>query len=117
MLTAIAAHQVLQAGQGVGDRANLYRLGREAFADGLAYGAALGRIPGEVALGRMKAVEGWTVPSFPLSGRDVVEQGVDRGPRVGVLLRDIERWWIAEDFAPDAEELRRRLQMMVAAQQ
>jgi len=117
MLTAIAAHQVLQAGEGAGDRANLYRLGREAFADGLAYGAALGRIPGEVALGRMKAVEGWTVPSFPLSGRDVVEQGVDRGPRVGVLLRNIERWWIAEDFAPDADALRRRLQMMVAAQQ
>lgn len=117
MLAALAAPGLLRAGDETGDRASLYRLGREAFADGLAFCAAAGLIPGEAALRRLKAVDGWTVPSFPLSGRDVVEQGVDRGPRVGVLLRDIERWWIAEDFAPDAEALRRRLQMMVAAQQ
>jgi len=63
------------------------------------------------------AVAAFTPPVFPLGGRDVVDLGVGRGPAVGVILRDIERWWLAEDFRPDETALRRRLQSMIAAQQ
>ena len=59
----------------------------------------------------------WQAPVFPLGGRDVVGAGVARGPAVGDLLRTVEAWWIAEDFAPDEAALRRRLQQMLAAQQ
>ncbi|MEJ0097430.1 MAG: hypothetical protein WDM84_05155 [Bauldia sp.] len=50
----------------------------------------------------------WTVPSFPLGGRDVISHGTPRGPLVGDLLRAVEAWWIDQDFAPDAAALRRR---------
>lgn len=99
------------------DRAALYRLGRQGFVDALTLAASRGDVGLDLAMERRRGAEVWDIPEFPLSGRDVVEQGIDRGPRVGVILRDIERWWIAEDFAPDALALRRRLQMMIAAQQ
>ena len=40
--------------------------------------------------------------------------GVPPGPRVGELLRALETWWIAGDFAADETALRARLQQMVA---
>lgn len=42
----------------------------------------------------------WTPPVFPLSGQDVAALGVKSGPDVGRLLAAVEKWWIAEDFAP-----------------
>lgn len=33
-------------------------------------------------------------PVFPLEGRDVVALGVQPGPAVGALLRDLRRWWL-----------------------
>jgi len=59
----------------------------------------------------------WTAPRFPLSGRDVMASGRERGPEIGVLLRAVEAWWIGEDFAPDETAVRARLQQMLAAQQ
>lgn len=99
------------------DRAALYRLGQQGFIDALMLAASRGDVGLDLAIERRRAAEDWNIPEFPLSGRDIVELGIDRGPRVGLILRDIERWWIAEDFAPDALALRRRLQMMIAAQQ
>jgi poly(A) polymerase len=52
-------------------------------------------------------------PVFPLEGRDVLALGVTEGPRVGVLLRAVRRWWLDGGCAatPDGcrEELARRL--------
>ena len=35
--------------------------------------------------------------------------GVPAGPRVGELLRALEAWWIAGDFAADEAALRAKL--------
>ncbi|HRD28425.1 MAG TPA: CCA tRNA nucleotidyltransferase, partial [Caulobacter sp.] len=43
----------------------------------------------------------WTPPAFPLTGEDVVNAGVPRGPMVGQVLREIEDWWIDLDFIDD----------------
>jgi poly(A) polymerase len=51
----------------------------------------------------------WKAPVFALNGNDVMAEGVEAGPKVGVLLRDIERWWVAQDFAPDRPALLKRL--------
>ena len=60
-----------------------------------------------------QATAQWESPRFPLQGRDLLEQGVPRGPRVGQLLKDIERWWEDLDYRPTHEdclgELRARL--------
>jgi poly(A) polymerase len=54
----------------------------------------------------------WDPPRFPLTGRDVARIGIPPGPRTGALLRAVEDWWIARDFAPDRDaclaELARR---------
>ena len=43
--------------------------------------------------------------------------GVPVGPRVGELLRAVEDWWIAGDFAADAGGLRDHLQKLVTLEQ
>jgi poly(A) polymerase len=45
--------------------------------------------------------ESWTVPSFPLTGKDLLSHGVKEGQDVGTLLKAVERWWISEDLKPD----------------
>jgi len=61
--------------------------------------------------------ERWPCPRFPLGGRDALGAGASHGPAVGAFLKQLEAWWLAEDFAPDAAELRSRLQQMIAAAQ
>jgi poly(A) polymerase len=56
----------------------------------------------------------WQPLRFPISGADVMALGVSAGPRVGELLRALEAWWVAGDFAADAAALRAQLQRMVA---
>ncbi|MCX5495208.1 CCA tRNA nucleotidyltransferase [Kaistia dalseonensis] len=117
MRAALEAATALPSRNTISDHALLYAIGREAFFDGLALASARRMIPTEEAATRKRAASAWAIPTFPLAGRDVVESGIDRGPLVGLILRHLERGWIEEDFAPDAEELRRRLQGMIAAAQ
>ncbi|HWJ74563.1 MAG TPA: CCA tRNA nucleotidyltransferase [Kaistia sp.] len=117
MTDALAAAEQLAHGTIIGDRVAVYRRGREAVLGGLTLLAARNRLAAAEIAARRDAVAAFTPPVFPLGGRDVVDLGVGRGPAVGVILRDIERWWLAEDFRPDETALRRRLQSMIAAQQ
>jgi len=58
-------------------------------------------------------VRDWPRPEFPLRGRDVSALGMAAGPEIGRLLKDVEAWWIAGDFAADRDhclaELRHRI--------
>jgi poly(A) polymerase len=58
-------------------------------------------------------VRDWPRPELPLKGRDVSALGVPAGPEIGRLLKDLEDWWIAGDFAADRAqcmaELKRRI--------
>lgn len=47
------------------------------------------------------AARAFQVPKLPIAGRDLVALGVPKGPRVGQLLRELERVWIAGNFAVD----------------
>jgi len=51
----------------------------------------------------------WRPPRFPVTGADVLAQGIPAGRRVGAILRALEEWWIAADFAADEAGLRARL--------
>jgi poly(A) polymerase len=63
---------------------------------------------------RLTLPQRWQPPRLPLGGADVVALGVAPGPSVGALLRALEAWWIAGDFAADADALRARLAALVA---
>jgi poly(A) polymerase len=84
-------------------RRAVYRLGPRAFRDraklAWAQAASTATTPqwrGMIALG-----EGWTAPSFPLTGEDVIKAGVPKGPMVGQVLREVEDWWVDHDFLDD----------------
>ena len=53
--------------------------------------------------------DAWPIPRFPLDGGDVKALGIEEGPKVGALLRDVEQWWIDSDFTPDRDTLLARL--------
>jgi tRNA nucleotidyltransferase/poly(A) polymerase len=120
MLRGLAAARALTPRpDGRGGRGALYRLGSEAFRDGVALGLAFtGAAPDDADWGDLyRLPDRWRAPAFPLGGRDAVEAGIERGPALGRLLRAVEAWWIERDFAPDLTALRARLQQMIAAEQ
>ena len=43
----------------------------------------------------------WSPPGFPLSGDEIMQAGVPKGPLVGEVMREIEIWWIDQDFIED----------------
>ena len=51
--------------------------------------------------GLLALAESWTPPPFPLTGEDVINSGVPKGPMVGQVLREVEEWWIDHDFIDD----------------
>ena len=59
---------------------------------------------------RFALPERWQPPQLPLGGTNVMALGLPAGPRVGELLRALEAWWIAGDFAADEAALRAKLQ-------
>ena len=49
--------------------------------------------------------EDWTVPDFPLKGRDLMAQGAEAGPALGGALAELELKWIASDFSLTKNQL------------
>ncbi len=91
-------------------RRAIYTLGNQAFRDRvmLAWADAGGEKAQQwralVAHGQM-----WTPPKLPLTGDEVMAAGVPAGPKVGVVLREVEAWWIDADFPDDKLSIIERL--------
>ena len=51
----------------------------------------------------------WTQPNFPLDGNDAMALGYEEGPHIGVVLREIENWWVENDFRADRPALLNKL--------
>jgi poly(A) polymerase len=92
-------------------RRRLYELGPERWRRQLLAGAIASDVAATEPSWRMlyELPERWPTPQFPLRGADVLALGVQPGPAVGNLLREIEAWWIASDFAADEASLREQL--------
>jgi poly(A) polymerase len=52
--------------------------------------------------------ESWTAPSMPVSGSDLKALGLLEGPRLGAVLRELERLWVESDFTLDRGTLLER---------
>ena len=100
-------------------RRSIYRLGSGRTHDLLLLDFAH-REPGKAQAQHARLKEalgllaGWRAPTFPLRGRDAQALGVPKGPEVGRLLKAVEDWWIAEDFAPDRAACLERLSSLIA---
>ena len=85
------------------ERALLYRLGPERFADRALI--AWSRSPANAADDAWSALatlpSRWVVPVFPLRAVDFMKRGVAKGPGLGAALDAAENAWIAADFPHD----------------
>jgi poly(A) polymerase len=92
-------------------RALLYHLGGQAWVDSVALSWANGRASklNEKWQALLDLPKRWPMPKLPINGQDLLEVGIASGPHMGEMLRGLEDWWVASDFAPTREELLERL--------
>ncbi len=76
-----------RSGEVLASRTLAYRLGIERAYDRLLLTGA------DVA-----SLKGWTIPTFPLKGGEIVARGVKAGPEVARILRAVEDRWVDEGF-------------------
>ena len=63
------------------------------------------RGPDEMLVPGWESLKDWSVPDFPLGGRDILALGINAGPAVARVLGETKRQWIAEDF-PGSDRIR-----------
>ncbi len=92
-------------------RAMLYHLGSQAWNDDVALSWAKGSAPKSDPKWQalLDLPQRWTVPKIPINGQDMLAAGIASGPHMGEMLRSLEDWWAASDFAPTREDLLERL--------
>jgi poly(A) polymerase len=91
------------------ERALLYRLGPDRFADRVLLAWARSGAAADDKTWRALATlpQRWTAPSFPLRAADLMARGIAKGPALGAALRAAEEAWIAANFSMDAETIER----------
>jgi poly(A) polymerase len=89
----------------------VYRLGVDAFCDRVTLAWAASDRPAATTQWRalLPTAQSWTPPRFPLSGEEVMAAGVPKGPLVGEVMREVEAWWVENDFPSDKLALIERL--------
>ncbi|MEN2785643.1 CCA tRNA nucleotidyltransferase [Sphingomonas qilianensis] len=95
-LSTLARRRLISGATGIGPEGPAaigYRLGIAHATDRL--------LLSDRPIDQLAMLSGWTPPTFPLSGGQLVARGIDKGPDVARILRQIEGSWIAENF-PDA---------------
>ncbi len=100
----------------------LHRIGAAGFRDLTLLAWARRKATGD----RMPAAEGqrwidlldradaWRPVRLPVHGRDLLDLGIPGGPRIGLFLADMERWWEDGDYRASRAEALAHLRTLVA---
>ncbi len=93
----------------------VYGLGAKTFHDRVLLTWAESSRPAAAAQWRalLPMGEAWTPPRLPLSGEEVAAAGVPSGPLIGRVLREVEAWWVDQDFPNDKLSVMERLKAVV----
>ena len=84
----------------------LYHLGQQTFLDRLKLAWADQGGDPTAWLALMRTAQAWVRPDFPLTGHDVAAAvGLKQGIALGVALRAVQGYWVAQDCRPDREAL------------
>jgi poly(A) polymerase len=95
---------------------DLHRRGAERYDDLARIAAAEAEGDPRAALDDALAAAGsWEPKRLPVGGDDILALGVPPGPRVGAILKALEAWWVARDFAPDRAACLAEARRLVAA--
>ena len=92
-------------------RRAVYVLGGGTFSDRvkLAWAAAPNASATPQWRGLLALGQSWTAPTLPLTGEEVMAAGVPKGPLVGEVMREVESWWVENDFIDDKLSIVERL--------
>ncbi len=77
---------------------SLYRFGRSATAQALMIELAQDRVMNGYAPTALNIIQSWDIPDFPISGKDLIEQGHKPSPSLGEELARLEQLWIDNGF-------------------
>jgi poly(A) polymerase len=93
----------------------VYRMGAQAFCDRVMLEWAASERPAATIQWRalLPLAQSWPRPTLPLDGEEVMAAGVPRGPLVGEVMREVEDWWIENDFIDDRLSIVERLKSVV----
>lgn len=81
----------------------LYRFGREIFFQASLYVAC--EENKENSFEELyQNYRSWRKPVFPLSGKDLISQGVKPGKEMGDVLKQVEEWWLEQETKPQNAE-------------
>ena len=85
----------------------LYRLGPAGYSDHImmAWARSAAKPDDDAWRDLVTLADRWPVPAFPLSGGDIVQLGIDKGPRVGNILNSVETAWIERGFIDSRDAL------------
>jgi poly(A) polymerase len=119
LIAMTAPRPLFAVGDPTSVRRQVYDLGNASALDLLLvdWAAGLPRESPEIDWQRAyEIVRDWRRPDFPLTGGDAKGLGIEPGPEIGRLMRDVEEWWIAGDFISGRpqclDELKRRVEKM-----
>lgn len=91
-------------------RRTIYRIGNEAFRDRVMLAwADAGGAKAQQWRALTAHAQMWTPPKLPLTGDEVIAAGVPAGPKIGLVMREVEDWWIDADFPDDKLSVIERL--------
>ncbi len=45
----------------------------------------------------------WEPKSLPIDGNDIINAGFPKGATIGKILKEVEDWWIGQDYQPDVD--------------
>ncbi len=85
----------------------LYAMGPEAWRDSvhLAWAKSRASQTDRVWQRMLHLPQRWVSPSFPVTGRDLLDLGFPSGPDLGRELKRLEDYWIGTDFKSTKDEL------------
>jgi poly(A) polymerase len=88
-------------------RALLYAMGTQTWRDAvsLAHAQSSASMSNPKWQGLAKLPNEWSIPKLPISGKDLLAQGIAAGPHLGNLLQRAEDFWVAGDFQASRQDL------------
>jgi tRNA nucleotidyltransferase/poly(A) polymerase len=96
--------RVVPSADDAAGRTLLYRLGADAYRDRALVAFARARMPEPAAWAALLSLpDRWTPPKLPLSGKDFLARGLEKGPALGAALKRAEEAWIAAGFPAEPE--------------
>lgn len=79
-------------------RESLYRFGRAATAQALMIELAQDRVMNGYAPQALEVIQDWDIPTFPVTGEDLIAEGFEQGRELGLELERREEAWINGGF-------------------